>query len=336
MAVIALIGAASLWQTDWQPAVSKPFEDGVTQPALEDAFDKGLIPRKTSIHLWNAFRYAVFSETLPGAVPGKDGWLFTDEEFETGHDYADKTQAQLMRIVEATRQLEGAGATVIIALLPDKARVMSEKLSKHRSPQVEARYDMALDYLTEKGIAVDDLRDALQLAKSGGDVFMRTDTHWSPHGAKQVANTIAHRIQTATTERTEFITEMTGVERNEGDLVTFVDSGQLSMALGLSPEPYETFVTTQTASVDAGLSLFDDTVVPATLIGTSYSAIQNWNFEGFLKEASQTDILNRAEEGRGPFAPMDDYLKQITSGEPVPQIVVWEIPERYLTVEASQ
>lgn len=336
MASIALIGIVSFFQTDWQSPLSDPFEDGATQTALEDVFDDGLALRKSSIQMWNVVRYAVFGETLPGAVAGKDGWLFTDEEFALGQSYDAVTQDKLRQIVDTTRFLEDRGATVIIALIPDKARIMPEMLTKQRAPQVEARYSFAMDYLTGQGIFIDDLRDTLQAGKAQGDVFMRTDTHWSPYGATLVANAIAPRIQAATTERTEFVTDTTGVDSNEGDLVTFVDSGFLSPMLGLSPELYNAYVTSQTASDDAGLGLFGSAVVPATLIGTSYSAIQNWNFEGFLKDASNTDILNLAEKGRGPFAPMDDYLEQITSGDPVPQIVVWEIPERYLTIEASQ
>jgi alginate O-acetyltransferase complex protein AlgJ len=83
---------------------------------------------------------------------------------------------------------------------------------------------------------------------------------------------------------------------------------------------------------DPGNALFGDQSFPVALVGTSYSANPQWNFEGFLKEALQTDILNAADEGRGPFETMKDYLEDDSFATNPPDLIVWEIPERYLSV----
>ena len=67
------------------------------------------------------------------------------------------------------------------------------------------------------------------------------------------------------------------------------------------------------------------------LIGTSYSAIEKWNFEGALKSALQADVLNLADEGQGPLEPMAKFLKDTDFSRTNIKLVVWEIPERFIT-----
>ena len=71
--------------------------------------------------------------------------------------------------------------------------------------------------------------------------------------------------------------------------------------------------------------------VPVALAGTSYSANTLWSFESHLRNELQTDVLNVAEEGKGPFDPMSTYLEQLEVGDlNYPKLVLWEIPIRYL------
>ena len=55
---------------------------------------------------------------------------------------------------------------------------------------------------------------------------------------------------------------------------------------------------------DAGGGLFGTQTIPVTLVGTSYSADERWNFTGALQTALGADVLNLATEGRGPLPPM--------------------------------
>jgi alginate O-acetyltransferase complex protein AlgJ len=43
------------------------------------------------------------------------------------------------------------------------------------------------------------------------------------------------------------------------------------------------------------------------------------------------DVVNFAEEGHGPFAPMADYLDSDLAKNTPPKVVIWEFPVRYLT-----
>ncbi|MGA4816040.1 alginate O-acetyltransferase AlgX-related protein [Pseudomonas aeruginosa] len=49
---------------------------------LEAHYDKEFPIKRLGTNLWAALDYTLFHEGRPGVVIGKDGWLFTDEEFK--------------------------------------------------------------------------------------------------------------------------------------------------------------------------------------------------------------------------------------------------------------
>jgi alginate O-acetyltransferase complex protein AlgJ len=65
------------------------------------------------------------------------------------------------------------------------------------------------------------------------------------------------------------------------------------------------------------------------LVGTSYSAGPLWSFDSALKVTLQADVLNVAEQGRGPFEPMQELLGSGVLADVQADVVIWEIPERY-------
>lgn len=332
MFLLMLIGVTSTLKVEWQPVLSKPFVDGESQLALEETFDLGLVIRSASLQGWGMLRYSIFGETLPGAVPGKDGWLFTVEEYEAKQGFETRQEESIQKIIVAIEQLQSHGTKTIIALIPDKARIMAEQLHRPRAPLVEERYDAVLESLAGFGIDVVDLRPALDHAKEQGQVFLRTDTHWTPYGAQIVAAALSPHVRELTGTRTEFKTLRQKDVEYEGDLLAFIEIGPLAPYFGFTPEVVSTYVTTPVTSGDTTQGLFGYVSIPASLVGTSFSAITQWNFSGFLQQESQTDFLVQAAEGQGPFAPMDLLLAGIASGDATPQLVVWEIPERYLTI----
>ena len=178
-----------------------------------------------------------------------------------------------------------------------------------------------------------DLQQVLANLQEQGQAFLRTDTHWTPEGARAVAQAVAPQINSATSTRTEYSTQSGTPEAYKGDLLAFLNLGIFAGPLGVEPD---TVTPYQTAPISSGgLDLFGETSVAATLVGTSYSALPEWNFVGFLQEASSTDIISKAQLGLGPFVPMQTYIDELRSGEPIPEVVIWEIPERYLTLEES-
>ncbi|NBV29476.1 hypothetical protein EBS02_10795, partial [bacterium] len=67
------------------------------------------------------------------------------------------------------------------------------------------------------------------------------------------------------------------------------------------------------------------------LIGTSNSVNSSSysNFDGFLKEALGTDVLNLSKTGGGFSDSMAEYLNSDQFKKSPPKIIIWEIPSYY-------
>lgn len=332
-AAMTLTGAVSAVSTPWQSALSDRSDglvisDGVVQPALEQAFENALVLRDLSIHAWSALLYGALGQMAEGGVAGRDGWLFTTEEFEFAPGFDIRLDTQMVRIIAARDVLQARGITLVVVMIPDKARIMTDKLHHaDRGPAISGRYDAALVQLHAAGVIAPDLRPVL----SAADIqpFLRTDTHWAPEGAQAVAQAISEHVSAAVGDASLFTTISTGVTEHRGDLMRYADAGPFTHLSGPLPESIATYDTSGGTQ-----DLFGDTRIPAILVGTSYSANPAWHFEGFLKSAAATDVLNAATEGRGPFQPMEVLLASEMLTEISPDVVIWDIPERYLTLSA--
>ena len=120
-----------------------------------------------------------------------------------------------------------------------------------------------------------------------------------------------------------------GTSDFEGDLLAFVDLGPFREKFTALHDVIDVF---ETDAVDGGSAggLFGDVTIPVALVGTSYSARPEFHFEGFLKSELDADLVNYAEVGLGPFAPMDRFLETLGAATSAPRLVIWEIPERYI------
>jgi alginate O-acetyltransferase complex protein AlgJ len=166
-------------------------------------------------------------------------------------------------------------------------------------------------------------------------MYLRTDTHWTPQGARTAADVLAQAIVPLLVKhgstRLPFSAHDAGERVVEGDLLKFIPLGPWQR---LGPAPDRVTQTVTTLEGDSAASdLFADLDIPVALTGTSYSIAAVSDFEGALKVALQADVLNVAAEGQGPFAPMEAYLASTAIDEARPAVVVWEIPERYLESE---
>ncbi|GGK35895.1 alginate O-acetyltransferase [Deinococcus malanensis] len=325
-----------------------PEGQNVVQGEWAQAFEKNLdantLFRQTGVDLWGLVNYALFREGRPGVVIGEDGWLFTTEEFQYVPDEAAETQRKLSYIKEVQARLQASGAQLVVAVVPAKARIYEEYLGRYQLPSyTRNRYTTFVSALQREGVPVTDLLPALQSAKQRGAVFLRTDTHWTPFGAEVAATAIARTAASLNPElpQTEFQTTDAGRTSHAGDLLNYVPLGPLQDRIGPRPDTLVRRTTQQTRAGSGEALLADDSqesdllggdAIPVVLVGTSYSASENWNFSGALKQALQSDVLNVAREGKGPILPMTGYLAGQELAESPPELVVWEIPERFIPV----
>ena len=284
--------------------------------------------RSVAVGVWGVLETVVLGQGRPGVLVGNDGYLFTTEEW-TEDRPADHLHPEVQALLQRAQDVLGPDGTILLAVVPDKTRVCAEHLGGHRRPaSLAPRYD-ALRQLASahSRVHAPDLRPALSCAENPG-AFLRTDTHWSPSGAEAVAAVLAEAAGdvrgTSTFER-----RVGEPVVHTGDLVSFLALGPLEETYGPPPDHFTPFSATlrPTEGLSAA-SLFGDVELPLVLVGTSFSADPRWSFADALKTAFAMDVVNYADPGEGPMAPMRAWLE--TGASPPPKVLVWEFPERYL------
>jgi alginate O-acetyltransferase complex protein AlgJ len=313
--------------------LERPLMDDVVQgkwtPQFEKSFREALPVNTASRDLWGRIEYALFHQGRKGVVVGARGWLFTDEEFLCPADYRQKLTDNLLYIYKTKQALEEKDVRVLITLVPEKARVFPGYLGANAlSPCRLNLYASIRTSLIKKGVTVTDLLSAMQNSPFREKLYLKTDTHWSPAGARLAAQITAQLARGLFRDiklpLNHFSSQEGGTKAVSGDLTSYIPGVAFPADQVIS---YATGISVAASSISQ--SLFDDPAPAVTLVGTSYSANPNWNFEGFLKEYLKTDVLNMADQGLGPFVVMDKYLQTEAWKKMPPKLVIWEMPERY-------
>jgi alginate O-acetyltransferase complex protein AlgJ len=305
--------------------------EGKWSPQFEKSFREALPVSAISRNLWGRIEYTLFRQGHKGVIVGAEGWLFTDEEFSCPPQHQKNLAENIAYINNAQKIFAQKNTKLAIVLVPAKARILSEALPENLLPGCrENLYKDTLISLKASGIEVADLFTAMRASPQRETLYLKTDTHWSPAGAELAAEETAKLVRASFREldlpETRYSARSGGIKDIPGDLASYI--------------PGIVFPSNRIAGYVSGVSvasadpsqqgLFDDAAPPVALVGTSYSANPNWNFEGFAKRALKTDILNMADQGLGPFVVMDKYLQSDMWKNTPPRLIVWEIPERYL------
>ncbi|MDH4413405.1 MAG: hypothetical protein QE484_08870 [Rhizobium sp.] len=305
--------------------------DGEATRDLDTVYKNELPHRAPSVGLFGNVRYALLGAGRKGVIVGDEGWFFTSEEFKSvpTKDIDDAVD----HIAKIRDDLQARGITLVLAPLPAKSDIYAEEVpSLLRSAAMADAYGAFTAALEQRDITVADMRKALLAAKPFGEVFLKSDTHWSPAGAKAAAEAVQSSAQKTGIDlpSQELTAEWQTPVSLWGDLTKFVTSPDYAPRVGLSEESVPIYRTSVSADA-SGTDIFgDDSSVPVMLVGTSYSANETWSFADFLRQALQADVVNVAKEGLGPGVPMMDLLAGTALDEAMPSVIVWEFPVRYL------
>ena len=306
--------------------------DGSIAAAIDDAVERAHPFRGIAVSAIAVPRYLLFRQGNDGVVVGRNGWLFTDEEIQVHPGDVARRRRRTAFVVDTVNALAGRGIATVVVAVPSKARVAAHLLPpRFRDIATDGDFPAFVGDLRSAGVAVVDAGGVLR-----PELFFARDTHWRPDGAGAVAAAVAADVESrgwSSMERAAFTIRRDAPVSFIGDLRSFVPLGAVAGPLGLVDERYRP-VTAERMDGDGG-GLFDTPAVPVALVGTSYSADGRWGFDAFLKANLRADVLNLAEPGGGPFVPMASYLGGTTIDEVPPQLVVWEIPERYLTLPGA-
>ncbi|MBB5363987.1 alginate O-acetyltransferase AlgX-related protein [Deinococcus humi] len=334
LTVVAVGAIATLTSPGFREAQpDKTVINGEWMLSWEKNLDSKVPWRTPSVNLWGGLNYRLFGEAQDGALIGQYGWLFTNEEFQTASTDAAEFQSKIAYVKQVRDQLAKDGAKLVVALIPAKVRIYPQEVGRAGVPAShDTLYADFRDRLEDADIAAPDLAAALKAARSQGNVFLRTDTHWTPLGAEIAARAVAETVQELNLELPPAdysLTHKPDVAR-AGDLLRYVPVPE-----DVGPELDRVSEPEYTRTDEGGGGLLGDESIAVTLVGTSYSADSKdnvWHFDDALAAALGTEVLNAAQEGKGPIVPMREYLKSQDRKDNPPQVVVWEIPERFLRV----
>ena len=186
-----------------------------------DTYYKKIMPhRLPSIDAMGAARYLAFREGRPGVVVGEDGWLFSKEEFEATLKRTPDLAEAAAGVVAVRDQLAAKGIELVVVPLPAKADIYREHVSYPAIPtDLERLYEDFRTVLDNAGIKTVESRAPLLEAKDKGQLFLTTDTHWTPLGAEVVADAVGSALGKG--DAAYSIADTAPVQR-EGDLSKFI------------------------------------------------------------------------------------------------------------------
>ncbi len=332
--IILFAGGFSLFTMHLpRPRSFDQFVSGGWALRFEQEFEAALPLRKGLISLWNASRFLITGEGADGVLIGEGGWLYTAEEWRQAPEGA----GELLRsIPEIQRRLAERDIELVIVPVPAKNTIYNAQLSVPIDSQLQSAYENFLNHMKQSGIHALDLRTVYLRERSRHALYLRTDTHWTPEGARIAAEEIRRHLDYSRLldgiPRGQFASRRISTGYYRGDLFEFLPDSSPKIGVFSRSLPREDRISQwEHYTVESPqFGLFDTPRVPVALVGTSYSAGEAWGFEGFLRGALEADVVALAREGRGPLEPMLEALEGQSLTEFGVSILLWEIPLRYI------
>lgn len=261
---------------------------------------------------WQSYRYL---------VEGQDGWIFrTATDFRDNFSLKEKDIARLSALNAA---FAAQGTTLILSILPTRGMTDGGKAGGASYDRAGARksYAALIQSLRAAGLSV----AAIENYQDDAAFYYKRDHHWTPAGAKAMAREVAAQVKARNIDlpQKKFVTEAQKTIDHTGTFEKLIKEacGEI-----VSPEQVTEYITYAPGDANA---LFDDVATPdIILLGTSNStnAASHANYDGFLKEALNADVDNRAISGGGADAAMMQYLASRKADAKKPRVIVWEFP----------
>jgi alginate O-acetyltransferase complex protein AlgJ len=225
LVVVVALAALTRARTFDPPPIKEELIDGRVAHAFESHYDEAFPIRNFGISVWAAIEYVLFREARSGVVIGRDGWLYTDEEFIVPSAAQEDVARNVSLIAYVQRELAKKGTRLMMVVVPAKARVYPEHLGRRQPPALHRDLHERIESaLLAHHVPVAGVLPALQAGKSRAQVFLRTDTHWTPQGARLAAQATAISVRDlvppGTKARVE--TRAAGTRDHRGDLFNFL------------------------------------------------------------------------------------------------------------------
>ena len=251
-------------------------------------------------------------------------------------------------ILQFHRKLAERNIRLVLMPTPDKATIHPEKFSSRyegrRMSVHNPSYRPFLDELEAEGVLICDVTDALAQYRdrSGGAVYLATDTHWRPEAMELAAAELARLIE----ER--IVLDATAVDRHWRQTSKDVKNlGDIAMMLKLRQNQGvfgEEVVTIRPVTDAAGEPWRPDPAAEVLVLGDSFANIyslemMNWGCAAGLAE-QLSFTLNRPVDtilrnDNGAYATRETLRHELAQGEDRlagKKVVVWQFAARELAV----
>jgi alginate biosynthesis protein AlgX len=260
-------------------------------------------------------------------TPGNNGYLLYAGDFSPNNFAIDGRTQYYGQLDQA---LKSKGIQLIVSPLPSRTIVYPEVLDKNQPLQntyntdvARENYRKSFQRLTDLGLHTTDLLSTAITQRQVDDsknLYFTRDYHWTSEGAKLYAQSTAREVMKFEAYRSlpkeKFTNTYDHSENAESRLAYLL---QTVCGTKTPPETINVFETTH-----EGGSLLGDDSNPVVMVGSSFSADAKYNFEGFLKEALSSDVMNVAVSGGGYNASLEAYLLSKEYANEKPKFLIWE------------
>ncbi|MGV6800634.1 MAG: alginate O-acetyltransferase AlgX-related protein [bacterium] len=170
-------------------------------------------------------------------VIGKDGWLFYGkrkvvETYMGTAGYTDEKEPEqwVDGVLALKQEVEATGAEFVVMLIPNKPTIYPEMMPD-TIPVMDTprRFDVLIDHAKMRGLKIITPRERLLAAKAEGQLYNKTDTHWSSRGAYEGYYTVIQELRRRRMKmRLLQLSQLRSIEKEfaTGDLATMINSGE--------------------------------------------------------------------------------------------------------------
>jgi len=268
-------------------------------------------------------------------LPGKDGWVFRQDELQWPSKPVDPA---LHRAVQALQKyLKSSNTKLIVLISPPRNITGARHVDAAATPYIGAdhttkMYRNLLAELRKDGAYVPDILAEADFNRVEWDQLSDpADSHWSALGAKMAADATARIIQaegrSANTALSKFKIERNGGTETVSDyldiLANICGSSSLSKDVATFGEAKADAPPNAVVSKNQSGSI--------VLTGTSFTARdRRYNYSGFLSEGTGQRIANLSSEGSNPVQSLAGYLASGALLRERPRFLVWEMTPQNL------
>ena len=274
--------------------------------------------------------------TIEQLNQGYGGWFFRNNDLKMDFSISPEAASYISRL---NVELADQGTDLVIMPLLSRA-MMAGKMVNRDDPWQE-NYDPELakssyvdfiQQLKKTGVGIVDLSTLYEIydASNPYDYNFMRDIHWKPEGAKIVAEAAAKYLETLEYYPSLPKAQTSSSKKEEiGRAGTIREEIQRLCRGEIEPETFTTYKVTRKSEGGADALFGESATVPLSLVGTSFSAVDEFNFVAFLEESSKLAVVNFSIAGGEMFASLLSYLSSPYFQENTPKVLLWETQSVY-------